>query len=138
MKLTLPPGLSPQGFDAAVKALQGAVGAGWVMTTDEDRDAYADIYAPGPETLWSASGAVAPQTVEEVQAVVRIVNEHKLPLWTVGRGKNLGYGTAAPRMPGSMVLDLGRMDKILELDATLGYCVIEPGVGFLDLYERIQ
>jgi 4-cresol dehydrogenase (hydroxylating) len=138
MKLTLPPGLSPQGFDAAVKALQGAVGAGWVMTSDEDRDAYADIYAPGPETLWGASGAVAPQTVEEIQAVVRIANEHKLPLWTVSRGKNLGYGTAAPRLPGSMVLDLGRMDKILELDPELGYCVVEPGVGFIDLYERIQ
>jgi 4-cresol dehydrogenase (hydroxylating) len=138
MKLTLPPRLSPQGFDAAVKALQGAVGAGWVMTTDEDRDAYADIYAPGPETLWGASGAVAPASVEEIQAIVRIANEHKLPLWTVARGKNLGYGTAAPRMPGSMVLDLGRMDRILELDAELGYCVIEPGVGFLDLYERIQ
>lgn len=138
MKLTLPPGLSPQRFDAAVKALQAAVGAGWVMTSDEDRDAYADIYAPGPETLWGSSGAVAPSTVEEVQAVVRIANEHKLPLWTVARGKNLGYGTAAPRMPGSMVLDLGRMDRILEIDPELGYCVIEPGVGFLDLYERIQ
>ncbi|MBU0556477.1 MAG: FAD-binding oxidoreductase [Alphaproteobacteria bacterium] len=138
MKLVLPPGLSPQGFDGAVKALQGAVGAGWVMTSDEDRDAYADIYAPGPETLWGASGAVAPANVEEVQAVVRIANEHKLPLWIVARGKNLGYGTAAPRMPGSMVLDLGRMDRIIEIDPELGYCVIEPGVGFLDLYEHIQ
>jgi len=138
MELTLPPGLSPQAFDAAVTALQGAVGAGWVLTSDEDRDAYADIYAPGPETLWGASGAVAPGTVEEVQAIVRIANEHKLPLWTVARGKNLGYGTAAPRMPGCMVLDLGRMDGILELDPVLGYCVVEPGVGFIDLYERIQ
>ncbi len=80
MKLTLPPGLSPQNFDAAVKALQGVVGAGWVMTTDEDRDAYADIYAPGPETLWGSSGAVAPQTVDEVQAIVKIANQYKLPL----------------------------------------------------------
>ncbi len=56
----------------------------------------------------------------------------------MSRGKNLGYGTAAPRMPGCMVLDLGRMNKILELDPVLGYCVIEPGVGFIDLYEEIQ
>ncbi len=138
MKLTLPPGLSPQNFDAAVKALQGAVGADWVMTSDQDRDAYADIYAPGPETLWGSSGAVAPQTVEEIQAIVKIANQYKLPLWTVARGKNLGYGTAAPRMPGCMVLDLGRMNKIHELDATLGYAVLEPGVGFIDLYEEIQ
>ena len=138
MKLTLPPGLSPKNFDAAVKALKGVVGDSWVMTTDEDRDAYADIYAPGPETLWGSSGAVAPQTVEEVQAIVKIANQYKLPLWMVARGKNLGYGTAAPRMPGCMVLDMGRMNKILELDETLGYCVLEPGVGFIDLYEEIQ
>ncbi|MBO9580569.1 MAG: FAD-binding oxidoreductase [Sphingobium sp.] len=138
MKLTLPPGLSPQNFDAAVKALQGVVGASWVMTTDEDRDAYADIYAPGPETLWGASGAVAPSDVKQVQEIVKIANQYKLPLWTVARGKNLGYGTAAPRMPGCMVLDLGRMNRILELDPVLGYCVIEPGVGFIDLYEEIQ
>jgi len=138
MKLTLPPGLSPQNFDAAVKALQGAVGADWVMTSDADRDAYADIYAPGPEDVWPASGAVAPHTVEEIQAVVKIANQYKLPLWTVARGKNLGYGTSAPRMPGCMVLDLGRMKTIHTLDAELGYCVIEPGVGFIDLYEEIQ
>ena len=36
-------------------------------------------------------------------------------------------------MPGTIVLDLGRMNRILELDTTLGYCVLEPGVGFFDL-----
>ena len=44
---------------------------------------------------------VAPASVEEVQAIVRLANEHKTPLWPVARGKNLGYGTAAPRMAGS-------------------------------------
>ena len=50
----------------------------------------------------------------------------------------MGYGTAAPRLPGSVVLDLGRMRRILEVNADLGYCVIEPGVGFFDLYEHLQ
>jgi 4-cresol dehydrogenase (hydroxylating) flavoprotein subunit len=36
-------------------------------------------------------------------------------------------------MPGSIVLDLGRMNRILELDVGLGYCVIEPRVGLFDL-----
>jgi 4-cresol dehydrogenase (hydroxylating) len=138
MERTLPPGVPPQRFDAAVKALQGIVGPDWVLVSDEDRDAYADIYAPGPSDLWPASGAVAPDSVEQVQAIVKVANEYKLPLWTVSRGKNLGYGTAAPRLPGSMVLDLGRMNRILELDPDLGYCVVEPGVGFIDLYEHIQ
>ncbi len=137
MKLTLPPRVSPMQFDAALKAFQGVVGKGWVLASDEDRDAYSDLYAPGPESQWPASAAVAPGTAEEVQAIVRLANQYKTPLWPVSRGKNLGYGQAAPRMAGSIVLDLGRMNKVLELDPELGYCVIEPGVSFFDLYEHL-
>ena len=114
------------------------VGKGWVLATDEDRDAYSDIYAPGSEKEWPASAALAPGSVEEVQAIVRLANEYRTPLWPTSRGKNLGYGANAPRMPGTIVLDLGRMNRILELDTTLGYCVLEPGVGFFDLYEHLQ
>jgi 4-cresol dehydrogenase (hydroxylating) flavoprotein subunit len=138
VKLTLPPRVSPLQFDAAIKAYAGVVGKEWVMASDADRDAYSDIYAPGSEGEWPASAAVAPASAEEVQAVVRLANEHKTPLWPVSRGKNLGYGASAPRMPGSIVLDLGRMQKIIEMDTDLGYCVLEPGVSFFDLYEHIQ
>lgn len=138
MKLTLPPRVSPQQFDTALNAMASVVGKDWVMSGDADRDAYADAYSPGPQEQWPASAAVAPSSVEEVQAIVRLANEHKTPLWPVARGKNLGYGTAAPRMAGSVVLDLGRMNKIIELDPKLAYCVVEPGVGFFDLYEAIQ
>lgn len=138
MKLTLPPRIGPQQFETALKAFARAIGKDWVMATDADRDAYADVYAPGPGEQWPAAAAVAPASVEEVQAIVRLANEHKTPLWPVSRGKNLGYGTAAPRMAGSVVLDLGRMNRILELDSRLAYCVVEPGVGFFDLYEEIQ
>jgi 4-cresol dehydrogenase (hydroxylating) len=138
VKITLPPRVSPMQFEAALKAFEGVVGKGWVLASDADRDAYADIYAPGSEEEWPASAAVAPATTEEIQAIVRLANEHKTPLWPVSRGKNLGYGAAAPRMPGSIVLDLSRMQQIHELNSELGYCVIEPGVSFFDLYERIQ
>lgn len=37
------------------------------------------------------SGAVRPETVEEVQAVLRAANRYRVPVWTVSRGKNLGY-----------------------------------------------
>lgn len=138
MKLTLPPRTSPRAFDAALDAFAGVVGKDWVMASAADRDAYSDIYAPGPPTQWPAAAAVAPASVEEVQAIVRLANQHKVPLWPVARGKNLGYGTAAPRMAGSVVLDLGRMNRILELDARLAYAVLEPGVSFFDLYEAVQ
>jgi len=138
VKLTLPPLVSAASFQRAIAAFERVVGKGWVLATDEDRDAYADIYAPGSENEWPASAAIAPASVEEIQAIVRLANEYKTPLWPTSRGKNLGYGANAPRMPGTVVLDLGRMNRILELDVGLGYCVIEPGVGFFDLYEHLQ
>ena len=59
MKLTLPPRISPVQFDAALKAFEGVVGKGWVLATDEDRDTYTDIYAPGPESEWLPAGQTA-------------------------------------------------------------------------------
>jgi len=41
-------------------------------------------------------------------------------------------------MRGTVVLDLSRMRKILEVNARFGYCAVEPGVGFFDLYEHLQ
>ncbi len=138
MELVLPPRISPKAFGAALKAFERVVGSDWVLATDQDRDAYADVYAPGDPKQWPPSAAIAPASTEEVQAIVRLANQHKTPLWPVSRGKNLGYGGAAPRMAGSIVLDLGRMNKVLELDSKLGYCLLEPGVSFFDLSEIIE
>ena len=60
MKLVLPPRVGPKAFDGALTAFAGVVGKEWVMAGDADRDAYSDIYAPGPADQWPASAAVAP------------------------------------------------------------------------------
>lgn len=83
------------------------------------------------------SAAVAPASPEQVQAIVALANEHKLPLWPISRGKNLGYGGSAPAMPGTVVVDLGRMNSILDVDAKLGVAQLEPGVGFFDLHRHL-
>jgi 4-cresol dehydrogenase (hydroxylating) len=98
--------------------------------------AYADPYALHPDA--PASAGVRPATTEQVQALVRLANETGTALWTVSRGKNLGYGGAAPRTPDQVVLDLSRMDEIEQIDPQLGYAVIQPGVTFFDLFEEIQ
>ncbi len=138
MKLQLPPGISAPAFERAMAAFRRVVGDEWVLDSDADRHTYSDPYAPGPEDEWAPAAAVAPASTEEVQAIVRLANEHRIPLWPVSRGKNLGYGGAAPRLPGSVVVDLGRMNRILEVDEQLGYCVIEPGVSFYDLQAYLD
>ena len=36
------------------------------------------------------------------------------------------------------MLDLHRMNRILDINEEYGYAVVEPGVSFFDLYEEIQ
>lgn len=138
MELILPAGTTSRAFDAALAAFAGVVGKAWVFASDLDRDTYLDSYALGDGHDHAASAAVAPANAEEAQAIVRLANEHRVPLWPVSRGKNLGYGHGAPLIPGTVVLDLGRMNRILEIDEKLAYCVIEPGVGFFQLYDHLK
>ncbi|HWW65871.1 MAG TPA: FAD-binding oxidoreductase [Sphingomonadaceae bacterium] len=138
MERVLPPGLSAQQFDAAKTALRRTLGDAKVFDTDLDRDTFIDAYALGDGHEHAMSMALAPTTVEEVQAVVRIANEHKLPLWPVSRGKNLGYGMAAPRLAGTAIVDLTRMNRILDVDTRYAYAQLEPGVGFYQLHDHLR
>ena len=133
MTRILPPGVSKGAFDVALARFATVVGAQWVFTSDDDRASYADPFDVGDGSDHAISAAVAPQSVEEVQALLRVANEFRIPLWPIGRGKNLAYGTAAPRLEGSVILDLNRMNRILEINDELGYALVEPGVGFMDL-----
>src|SRR4051794_9344625 len=103
MKLHLPPGMSAAQLDRALKGMGQIVGDEFVMATDLDRDTYLDHFAVNAESH-APSGAVAPANAEEVAAVVRAANTHKLPIWPISRGKNFGYGGSAPRLRGSLVL----------------------------------
>ncbi len=100
-----------------------------------DRDSYRDKFAID-EAGHQPLGAIAPLTAEEVQQVVKIAARLKTPLWPISRGKNLGYGGSAPVLSGTIVLDLSRMKKI-EVDVDNATVLLEPGVGFYDLYDHL-
>ena len=83
-----------------------------------------------------ASAAVAPATVEEVQQVVKVANQYKVPLYRISTGRNLGYGVR-PRLFRRVVLDLKRMNRILEVTRKC-FALVEPGVSYFDLYRYIR
>ncbi|MBB5497609.1 FAD-binding oxidoreductase [Paraburkholderia sp. MM5384-R2] len=135
-----PQNVSPEVFVTALQEFATVVGKDWVLTSDEDLFPYKDAYSPLrdiPEDR-SASAAVAPASVEEVQAVVRIANRYKIPLYAISTGKNLGYGGSAPNHSGSVVLDLKRMNRIIEVSESNAYAIVEPGVSYFDLYNYIR
>lgn len=119
-------------FDAA----REIVGEDRVFASDEDGATYADQMA-FDTSRHQPSGAVAAETPEEIASLLSAATDSGVPLWPVSRGKNFGYGGAAPVQAGAVVLDLSRMKRILEINEELGYCVVEPGVGFYDLYDEL-
>ena len=78
------------------------------------------------------------QMSPQVQGILKVANQFRIPLWPISRGKNFGYGGASPRMPGTVMLDLGRMNRIIEVNEAQGYCIVEPGVGFFDMRDHLQ
>jgi (+)-pinoresinol hydroxylase len=131
--------VSARTFNAAIAAWRSAVSNEWVFTKDEDVALYRDAYSPywGEPEERLASAAVAPASLEEVQAVVRIANQHRIPLYAISTGRNLAYGGSAPVYSGSVVLDLKRMNRVLEVNERNAYALVEPGVSYFDLYEHI-
>ena len=135
-----PKGVTAPVFADCVSELEAAVGKDWVFTKEPDVDLYRDAYSlfwDEPEEL-VASAAVAPKTVDEVQSIVRDCNERRVPLYSISTGRNLGYGGSAPVYSGSVVLDLKRMDRVLEVDERNASAVVEPGVSYFDMYRHLQ
>jgi FAD/FMN-containing dehydrogenase len=138
--MRLPPGTSAADFSAALSQWREIVGGDWVLTSEEDLDPYKDAYSPFASEADErvASAVVAPATAEDVQKVVRVANRYKIPLYTISTGKNLTYGGSAPAYSGSVILDLKRMNRILEVSEANACALVEPGVSYFDLYRYIR
>ncbi|KAH6708778.1 glycolate oxidase [Leptodontidium sp. MPI-SDFR-AT-0119] len=146
-KTALPPGVTQDAFDKAILELKHSLGSenvelndkplvdGWYIEHPNTHDPY---HIVDQEEL-ICSAMVYPSNTPDVQVIVRWANKHKIPIYPMSMGRNIGYGGAAVRVPGSVLVDLGRrMNKVLEIDADNASCMVEPGVSYYALYEEIQ
>lgn len=79
-----------------------------------------------------------PANREQVQDCLRIANRFRIPVHPVSGGKNWGYGSRVPTSPQAVLLDLGRMNRILDFDERLAYVTLEPGVTQGQLYAFLK
>ncbi|EPS43627.1 hypothetical protein H072_2365 [Dactylellina haptotyla CBS 200.50] len=108
---------------------------GWYMEHPNTHDAF---HILDQEDLVSC-GTAYPGSTEDVQKIVKWANRYLIPVYPISMGRNLGYGGAAPRLRGSLLVDLGkRMNKVLNIDGHNASCLIEPGVSYFGLYEAVQ
>lgn len=76
-----------------------------------------------------------PATTQEVQAVVRLCNKFRLQF----KASSTGWGSYCdPGGPGCLMLDLRRMNRILEINEENMYAVVEPYVIHAQLQAELM
>ncbi|NKQ58074.1 FAD-binding protein [Amycolatopsis sp. K13G38] len=78
-----------------------------------------------------AVAVVRPRDTAEVQAVVRLAAEHRVPI--VPRGAGTGLSGGANAVEGCIMLSFEAMDQVLEINHAERFAVVQPGVVNDDL-----
>ncbi|WP_224243207.1 FAD-binding oxidoreductase [Hyalangium gracile] len=88
-------------------------------------------------TTQAVGAVLRPGNTEEVRACVRIAQQLHVPLTPVSAGRNQGYGSRVPARNGVLV-ELGRMNRVLEFNEELAYLTVEPGVSFAQAHAFLE
>jgi glycolate oxidase len=78
---------------------------------------------------------VLPDTAEEVQGVVRICHQHKIPF--VARGHGTGLSGGALPLPDGVLIVLSRLNRVVDIDIPNQRVTVEPGVTNLDVTRQV-
>ncbi len=114
---------------AVLNQLREIAGTESVCTEPEELDAYSydatSIWVHPPDAV------VFPTTTEQISAILKLANEHKVPVTPRGGGTNVSGGSVP--IEGGIVLVTTRMNEILEISKENMIAIVEPGVVLMNL-----
>ena len=117
-----------------LQELANIVGDQYVSNHAEERF----IYSRDMGTMLPAEPdmVVMPASTEEVQQIVKLANEREIPIVPMGGGLVLS-GLTRP-LKGGIVVDLKRMNHVLEVNEVSRYALVEAGTsqGMLQAYLK--
>ncbi|MBE9541691.1 MAG: FAD-binding oxidoreductase, partial [Proteobacteria bacterium] len=113
-------------------SLAEIVGENYVSNKEEE--AYFYARDPGLMPAHKPDYVVVPKTAEEIQKIVRLANKEKIPIVPMGAGMAL-TGLVIP-LKGGIVIDMKRMNKIIQVNEKARYVIVEGGTshGVLKAY----
>ena len=107
------------------KMLENIVGSDYISNRNYILAAYRHQMPNSPQKPVSPEAIILPGSAEEVQAIIRICNRYDIRyIPTVSTLMPLAYAN----QPGTVMLHMKRMNKILEINEEDRYAIIEPGV----------
>ena len=123
------------------RRLEDIVGPQWLRTDPGMLDTYAFYMNPevlnqdGARWLPRPAAVVMPETSAEVQALVKLANDMDLAVKPI----STGWGTwAAASSERVIVLDLKRMNRIIDIDVKNQIAVVEPYVKAIILQTELM
>ncbi len=114
--------------------IEKVIGAEYITDKDFMKAAYSRNVDPAFPDRW-ADMIVRPQSTEEVSEIVKIANKYKIHMVPRGGGADLVGGSVTQ---GGILLDLTRMNQILEINETDYYCEVECGITWGILVSELQ
>src|SRR6201996_8150031 len=118
---------------AILTAIKQIVGDGAVITSHADLEKYSHDET---EDLHYYPEVVAkPQSPEEVSALLKLCNEHLIPVTPRGAGTGLSGG-ALPIM-GGLVIAMERFNKVLNIDEQNLQATVEPCVITQEFMDQV-
>jgi 4-cresol dehydrogenase (hydroxylating) len=124
--------MSDEKWEEALKDWRASLNSSYVIT---DRSALRAAETTTFSTDQVIPAILRPASTPEVQECVRIANRYGAALYPISSGKNWGYGSGVPVRSRTAILDLGRMNRIVDFSEKLAYVTVEPGVTQRQLQE---
>ncbi len=119
---------------AIKEELTGIVGSENVIDDAGRLEGYAGDNSLSPSRM--PSYAARPESAEQIQKIVKLANERRLPI--VPRSSGIHFNGDTIPLQGGIVLDLSRMNRILAIDERNRMARIEAGVTWEQLQPELE
>lgn len=110
-----------------------------IVTPSRISDDPAELYCYSSDASYitgTPDYVVMPCTTTEVSEIVKLGHKHRIPITARGAGTGLAGGAVPLR--GGIVLDMSRMNKIIDIDIQNLQVLVEPGLIHADLNRSLE
>lgn len=123
-------------------ALDGAIGE-WVSALGAANVIFDAAALNSAATATYASNRtiraiLRPGNRRDVEAALSTANRWGVPVYPISGGRNWGYGSRVPSADACVLIDLGRMNRIVDFDEDLAFITVEPGVTQQQVFDFLR
>ncbi|WP_248925243.1 FAD-binding oxidoreductase [Paenibacillus hamazuiensis] len=103
---------------------------------DDMESLIAHSYDATPMVQSMPDAVIYPLSTEQVSAVLKVCNEHRIPVVGRGAGSNLCAGTVP--VEGGVVLVMNRMNRLIEIDQDNLTATVQPGLNTKEFHMAVE